>query len=110
MLHKVLPANPTLADRFGWLLFWLFDGMAMDWRRRGLRHVHNAEINQRILGLWKRLRSVLERYRAGTLQGACGGATPHPGPLRIAEREKWARGVHNGRCRGGACCRGGLGG
>jgi hypothetical protein len=68
MLHKLLPANPTLADRWGWLLFWLIDGMAMDWRRRGLRHVHNAEINQRILGLWKRLLSVLEQYRAGTLR------------------------------------------
>jgi hypothetical protein len=68
MLSKFLPANATLTDRFGHLLFWLFEGMALDWRRRGLRHVHHGEITQRVLGLWKRLRSVIERYQAGTLR------------------------------------------
>src|SRR4051812_40378670 len=68
MFHRYLPANATLIDRWGWLLFWLFEGLALDWRRRGLRHVHHGEITQRVLGLWKRLRSVLERYRAGTLR------------------------------------------
>ena len=116
MLHKYLPDNPTLADRFGWMLQWLFEGMALDWRRRGLRHVHEAEITQRILGLWKRLRSVLERHRAGTLRpprarrgliDALSGTTPHPDPPGQArwqgltppqggrERKAWAfpRGV-----------------
>jgi hypothetical protein len=93
MLHRFLPANPTLADRWGWMLYWLFEGMALDWHRRGLRHVHNAEINQRILGLWKRLRSVLERYRAGTLRAPRGrarslGLTPHPGPPPQGGRER----------------------
>jgi hypothetical protein len=81
MLHRVLPANPTLADRWGWLLYGLLAGMALDWRRRGLRHVHSAEINQRILGLWKRLRSVLEQYRAGTLRVVQRNDTsPRPSP------------------------------
>jgi hypothetical protein len=95
MLHRILPADPTLADRFGWLLYGLFDGMAQDWRRRGLRHIHQAEINQRILGLWKRLRSVLERYRAGTLTAVrARKIAPHPGfgplhdPNPQGEREK----------------------
>jgi hypothetical protein len=88
MLHKVLPANPTLIDRWGFFMFWLFEGMALHWRRRGLRHVHQAEINRRLLGLWGRLRSVLGRYRAGTLRAprarAAGEVTPPPsfGPLR----------------------------
>ena len=107
MFHRSLPANATLIDRWGWLLFWLFEGMALDWRRRGLRHVHEGEIHQRILGLWKRLRSVLERsvleqYRAGTLRAARGrdasvARPPHAiFPLRSAERA------------GGRCCRGGV--
>ena len=75
MLHRFLPANPTLADRFGFFLYWLFEGMYGDWRRRGLTHVHRAEIEQRIWGMWKRLRSVLERYRAGTLRAPRGRKT-----------------------------------
>jgi hypothetical protein len=79
MLHKFLPANPTLLDRFGFFLWWLFFGMDNDWRRRGLRHVHSGEINQRIVGLWRRLRSVLERYRAGTLRPPRGrDSSPRP--------------------------------
>ena len=70
MLHKLLPANPTLSDRFSFFLYWLFEGMYGDWRRRGLTHVHRAEIEQRIWGMWRRLRSVLERYRTGTLRAA----------------------------------------
>ena len=81
MLHRFLPANPTLADRFGFFLHWLFEGMYGDWRRRGLTHVHRAEIEQRIWGLWKRLRSVLERYRAGTLRAARARS------LRLSNRE-----------------------
>jgi len=68
MLHRVLPADPTLADRVGHFVYGLFFGMESDWYRRGLRHVHKDAINARILGLWKRLRSVLERYQAGTLR------------------------------------------
>ena len=75
MLHRLLPPNPTLADRWSWLLYWLFEGMYGDWRRRGLTHVHRAEIEQRIWGMWKRLRSVLERYRAGTLRAPRGRKT-----------------------------------
>ena len=85
MLHRFLPANPTLADRFGFFLHWLFEGMYGDWRRRGLTHVHRAEIEQRIWGMWKRLRSVLERYRAGTLRAPRAKTvrplTPPPDPL-----------------------------
>jgi hypothetical protein len=92
MINRNLPSNPTLIDRFGWLLYWLFEGMALDWRRRGLRHVHQGQIHQRILGLWKRLRSVLERHRAGTLRAARGRSrlcesTPHPGPPPQGGRE-----------------------
>ena len=75
MLHRLLPPNPTLSDRFGFFLYWLFEGMYGDWRRRGLTHVHRAAIEQRIWGMWKRLRSVLERYRAGTLRAPRGRKT-----------------------------------
>jgi hypothetical protein len=68
MLHRLLPANATLIDRWGHLLYWLFEGMALDWRRRGLRHVHHPEICQRIVGMWKRLRSVIARFEAGKLR------------------------------------------
>jgi hypothetical protein len=94
MLHRLLPANPTLADRFGFFLYWLFEGMYGDWRRRGLTHVHRAEIEQRIWGMWKRLRSVLERYRAGTLRaprgrkGVLRKVTPHPDPPPQGGRER----------------------
>ena len=57
-LHK-------LTERFGHLLYWLFEGMAADWRRRGLRHVHSGEITLRIGGLWRRFRSVVARWEAG---------------------------------------------
>ncbi len=83
MLHRLLPPNATLADRFGFFLYWLLAGMDADWRRRGLRHVHEAQISQRIMGLWKRVRSVLERYRAGRLRAPGGRLqekSPHPGP------------------------------
>ena len=94
MWHRLLPANPTLSDRFGFFLHWLFEGMYGDWRRRGLTHVHRAEIEQRIWGLWKRLRSVLERYRAGTLRaprgrkGVLRKVTPHPDPPPQGGRER----------------------
>ena len=68
MLWRHLPPNPTLADRWGWTLYWLFAGVYGDWRRRGLRHVHDAEIAYRFMGLWKRLRRVLEAWQAGTLR------------------------------------------
>src|SRR6516164_11095068 len=84
MLHRLLPPNPTLADRFGFFLHWLFEGMYGDWRRRGLTHVHRAEIEQRIWGMWKRLRSVLERYRAGTLRAPRGRSDTSPRLVRSA--------------------------
>ena len=92
MLHKMLPANPTLIDRWGFFLYWLFEGMALDWRRRGLRHVHHGEICQRVMGLWRRLRLVLEKHRAGTLRAARArvrslGSTPHPDPPPQGGRE-----------------------
>ena len=96
MFFPFLPPNPTLTDRWGWLLYGLFDGMARDWRQRGLRHVHHGEITQRILGLWGRLRRVIARWEAGTLcpppaRGGTGGSsegTPHPGPAPQGGREK----------------------
>jgi hypothetical protein len=81
MLYPYLPPNPTLIERWGQLVYWLFEGMSLDWRRRGLRHVHHGEITQRIMGLWKRLHAVLRRWEAGTLRaaGRAGvAATPHP--------------------------------
>jgi hypothetical protein len=72
---------------------WLFAGMYADWRRRRLRHVHGVEINERILGLWKRLRSVLERHQAGTLRPVrprvppAKESTPHPDPPPQGGRE-----------------------
>jgi hypothetical protein len=81
MIARVLPPNHTLTDRFGHLLYWLFEGMAQDWRRRGVTHVHAAEISLRVVGLWKRVHSVLEKWRAGTLRAPGGRANhPHPGP------------------------------
>jgi hypothetical protein len=68
MIARLLPANATLTERFGHLLYWLFEGMYLDWRRRGLRHVHNGEITLRVMGLWKRFRSVVARWEAGTLR------------------------------------------
>jgi hypothetical protein len=93
MINRNLPSNPTLIDRFGWLLYWLFEGLALDWRRRGLRHVHQGEIHQRILGLWKRLRSVLERHRAGTLRAATGRDTSARPSPQSAEGEGRAAGA-----------------
>jgi len=79
MFVPFLQPNPTLRERWGCLLYWLFEGMARDWRRRGLRHVHEREIGQRIMGLWKRLNLVILRWEAGTLRAAGGrGLTPHP--------------------------------
>jgi hypothetical protein len=92
MIARTLPPNPTLAHRFGNLLYWMLDGMALDWRRRGVTHVHHVEIALRMLGLWKRVQSVLERYRAGTLRAPRGrSVTPHPDPLPRGEREKTSR-------------------
>src|SRR5689334_4449618 len=83
MLHRFLFPGMTLADRWGHTLYWLFEGRGQDWRRRGLRHMHHAEICQRIMGLWKRLHAVLEKYRAGTLRAAPIGrhdTSPRPSP------------------------------
>jgi len=44
MIARFLPANATLTERFGYLLHWMLVGVSLDWRRRGLRHVHSAEI------------------------------------------------------------------
>ena len=63
---------------------WLFEGMAQDWRRRGLRHVHHGEICERVMGLWKRLRTVLEQYQGGDAAGGAAGGeqstSPRPSP------------------------------
>ena len=92
MITRDLPRNATLADWFGYLLYWLGEGMAQDWRRRGVTHVHVGEITLRLLRMWKRIRRVLEQWRAGTLtegratcgRRGCPGLTPPPdfGPLR----------------------------
>ena len=95
MITRYLPANASLTERFGPLLYWLFEGMYLDWRRRGLRHVHNGEITLRVMGLWKRFRSVVARWEAGTLRPVAGrrGAvgrekiTPHPDPPPQGGRE-----------------------
>ena len=86
MFTPWLPPNPTLIQRWGWLLYWLFEGMGRDWWRRGLRHERHGEIGQRIMGLWKRLYSVLRRWEAGTLcpPRVRVALTPHPpasGPI-----------------------------
>ena len=94
MLWRHLPPNPTLADRWGWTLYWLFAGVYGDWRRRGLRHVHDAEIAYRFMGLWKRLRRVLDAWQAGTLRpprepkGVLRKVTPHPDPPPQVGRER----------------------
>jgi hypothetical protein len=87
MIARLLPANATLTDRFRHLLYWMLDGVSLDWRRRGLRHVHSAEIWQRLLGLGKRFRSVVARWEAGTLTAPRGrvarsgeGRAPAPDP------------------------------
>jgi hypothetical protein len=81
MISRYLPANATLTERFGHLLYWLFEGMAADWRRRGLRHVHNGEITLRVSALWKRFRSVVARWEAGTLRApGVRGTSPRPSP------------------------------
>jgi hypothetical protein len=61
-------ASHTLADRFAWLIECLFKAMAFEGRRQGVGHAVGSAIAQRMFGLWKRLRSVLERWRAGTLR------------------------------------------
>jgi hypothetical protein len=96
MMARHLQPNPTLTERFGHLLYWLFEGMGLDWRRRGLQHVHSAEIGQRIMGLWRRLRLVIARWEAGTLVVARvpglarqpTESTPHPNPPPQGGREK----------------------
>ena len=80
MIARVLPPNPTLADRFGHLLYWLFEGVALDWRRRGVTHVHALEISLRVHGLWKRVHRVLEAWRAGRLRVAVRRVTPPLSP------------------------------
>ena len=91
MFGRVLPANPTLADRFSWFLWVVINQMALEVRRRGIGHALETAMQRRILGLWKRLRSVLARWEAGTLTGprerAARVLTPHPGPLPQGERE-----------------------
>ena len=72
-MHRYLFPGATMADRWGHLLYWLFEGMGLDWRRRGLRHVHHGEICQRVMGLWSRLRPLLEAYRLGTLRAVVSG-------------------------------------
>jgi hypothetical protein len=73
MIARLLPPNASLTERFGHLLYWLFEGMYLDWRRRGLRHVHNGEITLRVTGLWKRFRSVVARWKAGRLRPVVSG-------------------------------------
>jgi len=77
MMYRHLPVNPTLTDRFGHLLYWMFEAMGRDWRGRGVRPVHETEIAQRVMGLWKRLNSVFRRWQAGTLRAP---RDPHPSP------------------------------
>jgi hypothetical protein len=87
MIARFLPADAPLTDRFRHLLYWMLEGVSLDWRRRGLRHVHSAEIWQRLLGLGKRFRSVVARWEAGTLTAPRGrvarsaeGRAPAPDP------------------------------
>jgi len=98
MFGRVLPANPTLADRFSWFLWVVINQMALEGRRRGIGQALETAIQRRILGLWKRLRSVLARWEAGTLTAARGRkaakgnatpqeSTPHPDPPPQGGRE-----------------------
>jgi hypothetical protein len=100
MIVRDLRANNTLTERFGHMLYWLFETMARDWRGRGLRHVHQAEIAHRIMGLWKRFRAVVTQWEAGTLVAARGRvlqrdlarpieSTPRPDPPPQGGREKF---------------------
>ena len=69
MFGRVLPANPTLADRFSWFVWVVINQMALEVRRRGMGRALETAMQRRILGLWKRLRSVLAQWEAGTLTG-----------------------------------------
>ena len=86
MMYRHLPVNPTLTDH---LLYWMFEAMGRDWRGRGVRPVHETEIAQRVMGLWKRLNSVFRRWQAGTLR-APRDAHPSP-PPQERERGRAAR-------------------
>ena len=85
MFGRVLPANPTLADRFSWFLWVVINQMALEARRRGIGHALETAMQRRIMGLWKRLRAVLARWDAGTLTGGAGAEeypSPRPSPTR----------------------------
>jgi hypothetical protein len=85
MIVRLLPLDPTLGDRFLWLLHQLWDAMGYEWRRRGIPQPVQAALSFRMRGLWKRVRSVLAQWRAGTLKPArerkaLAESTPHPNP------------------------------
>jgi hypothetical protein len=70
--------------------------MGYEWRRRGIPQPVQAALSFRMRGLWKRVRSVLAQWRAGTLKPARGRkifaesspeGTPHPNPPPQGGRE-----------------------
>ena len=81
MFTGVLPANPTLADRFNWLRGALYYALGFEFRRRGIGRAMETAISMRMNGLVKRMNAVFVKWYAGTLRpprvrGA--GSTPHP--------------------------------
>jgi len=68
MFVRPLCPNPTLADRFGWMLQCMFDAIGFEWRRRGVTPAMQTAISQRFFGFMKRLNAVFAKWRAGTLR------------------------------------------
>jgi hypothetical protein len=96
MIVRLLPPDPTLGDRFLWLLHQLWDSMGYEWRRRGIPLPVQTALSFRMRGLWKRVRVVLAQWRAGTLKparvvarerAASAKSTPHPSPPPQGGRE-----------------------
>ncbi len=87
MFISGMPANPTIADKFGWSLRLLYNALGLEWRRRGIGHPLQTAITMRLIGLVRRLNAVFEQWQAGTLRAVGGRGpdiTPHPpasGPI-----------------------------
>jgi hypothetical protein len=81
MFTEVLRANPTLADRFGWLLRALYYTLGLEFRRVRIGQPMETAIFARLTGLARLMNAAFAKWQAGTLRGPRGRtsrSTPHP--------------------------------
>jgi hypothetical protein len=61
MFLRMMPANQTIGDQFSWTFGRLFVAIGLEWRRLGTSHAMQTAMQARLLGLWRRLKLVLEQ-------------------------------------------------